>query len=312
MQRQWDIVVIGAGAAGLSAAGAVAREGLSCLCIDRMGPGGLLMNLGPIHEAPDLAEGTTGPDLIGTLLDPAMAAGVELVVGEVRGLRRESGWIVETDDGDHPARGVIITTGLTQGVLGVDGEAGFEGRGLSHCAACDGPLYAGQDVVVAGADEWATQEAIELAQIAARVTVIPGEGASPVAPARAAELASLGNVTVAPGRIVALAGDDGLQAVTVEHDGGRRTLQASAAFVYARRIPAVSFAQALLDLDGSGHIMVDDSLRTRGPALFAAGDVRAGAAQRVTAAIADGERAGRAAAQVLKAQAGAPQGTEQA
>ncbi len=309
MPRQWDIVVIGAGAAGLSAAVAVALEGLSCLCIDRMGPGGLLMNLGPVHEAPGLPEGTTGPDLVATLLDPAMAAGTELAVAEVRRLRQESGWIVETDDGDHLARAVIVATGLTPGVLGVDGEADFEGRGLSHCAACDGPLYAGQHVVVAGSDEWATQEAIELAQIAAHVTLVRGEGMSEASPAPEAALASLGNVAVAPGRIVALAGDDGLQAVTVEHDGSRRTLAARAAFVYTSRIAAVSFARALLDLDGSGHIMVDEALRTRGPALFAAGDVRAGAAQRVTTAIADGERAGRAAAQLLKAQAGAARET---
>ena len=308
MQRHWDTVVMGAGAAGLSAAGAVAREGLSCLCIDRLGPGGLLMNLGPIHDAPDLATGTTGPDLIAALLDPALAAGAELAMTEVRQLRQDAGWTVETDDGNHRARAVIIATGLAPGVLDVDGEAAFEGRGLSHCAVCDGPLYAGLDVVVAGADEWAAQEAIELAQIVRHVTVIHGDAPPP----RIETVASLANVAVMPGRIVALAGNDGLQSVTVEHDGNRRILEARAAFVYTRRIPAVSFARALLDLDGSGHIMVDESLRAHRPALFAAGDVRAGATQRVAAAIADGGRAGRAAALLLKAPAGMAPDTESA
>jgi thioredoxin reductase (NADPH) len=304
MPGRWDVVVVGAGAAGMSAAAAVARAGLSCLCLDRLGPGGLLINLGVLHDMPDLPEGTTGPDLLTSLLDPAMAAGVELQASEVRHLRRADGWTVETDDGEHQARAVIIASGLTPGLLGVEGEAGFEGRGLSHCAACDGPLYAGQDVVVAGADEWAAQEAIELAQVARRVTLVHGDDAPAVSPARAAALAALANVGLMAGRIVALEGGEGLQAVTVACGAGRERLPARAAFVYTQRIPATSFARGLLDLDGSGHMMVDEDLCVRPPSLFAAGDVRAGSPQRIAAAIADGERAGRAAANHLKAVAG--------
>lgn len=302
MQRQWDIVVIGAGPAGMSAAAAVAREGLTCLCIDRLGPGGLLINLGSIHEAPDLPAGTTGPDLVASLLDAAMTAGTELVVADVAALRPDGdGWIIATDDGEHRAKAVIIATGLTQGTLGVDGEAAFEGRGLSFCAACDGPLYAGQDVVVAGTDHWAMQEAIELAQVAARVTLVHGGGPVFGEPARIEAAAALRNIDMIEGRIVALAGDDGVQSVTVAGDTSRGVLPARGVFVYTQRIPAVSFARGLLDLDGGGHIMVDDDLRQSGRSLFAAGDVRAQAVQRVAAAIADGERAGRAAVQGLKA-----------
>jgi thioredoxin reductase len=298
MQRAWDIVVIGAGAAGLSAAAVVARAGLSCLCIDRLGPGGALINLGTLHETPDLPAGTTGPDLVASLADAAMAAGTELAVSEVRQLRQDAGWTIATDDGDHQARAAIIATGLTQGVLDVEGEAAFEGRGLSYCAACDGPLHAGQDVVVAGAGDWAVQEAIDLAEVAAHVTLVHGDG--PLSDTQAATLASHGNVALARGRIVALAGDDGLRSVTVACDGGRSVVPARAVFVYTRRIPAICFARTLLDLDGAGHIMVDEDLRARSGTVFAAGDVRAGAPQRIAAAIADGERAGRAAVRRLQ------------
>ena len=154
----WDVVVIGGGAAGLSAAAAAAGADLSCLVVDRMGGGGELMNLGSLHE---MEGALTGPDLAARLLEEATVAGAELGLGAVTGLTSEGvGWRVSTDDEVHSARAVILAVGLAHGRLGVDSEEGFEGQGLSHCAACDGPLYRGQPVVVAGADRWAVAEAL--------------------------------------------------------------------------------------------------------------------------------------------------------
>ncbi|HJQ60697.1 MAG TPA: NAD(P)/FAD-dependent oxidoreductase [Vineibacter sp.] len=300
MPKVWDVAVIGAGPAGLSAAAEAAREGLSCVCIDRMGPGGLLINHGALHDAASLGADITGPDLVARLLDAAVEAGVELSIGEVRALRRDSNWIIETDDDAQRARAVVIATGLSAGTLDVAGEAAFEGRGLSHCAACDGPLYVGQPVAVVGGDEWAVQEALDLAAVAAWVTWVD-DGAAESRPVSATALQSLSNVEVMAGRVVALTGEDGLEALTVARADGQATVPARAVFVYSRRIPAVSLAQGLLDLDGSGHIMVDTGLRAGATLAFAAGDVRADGRQRVVAAIADGERAGRAAAGAVKA-----------
>jgi thioredoxin reductase (NADPH) len=301
MAQVWDVAVIGAGPAGLSAAAAAGCEGLSCICFDRMGPGGLLVNLGSLHDAAMLDAGLTGPDLVAQLLDAAMAAGVELAFGEVRALTRGTDWAIEIDEGTHQARAVIIATGLTAGALGVDNEDSFEGRGLSHCAACDGPLYAGQAVAVAGADEWAVQEAIDLAATAQKVTWIDGGASAAARPANAAALQALANVEVKAGRVTALAGSDGLDAVTVAGPDGPARVPARAIFVYTQRIPAVSLARGQLDLDDAGHIMVDSDLGATAPLAFAAGDVRAGARQRIVAAIADGERAGAAAARAVKA-----------
>ena len=155
----WDIVIIGGGATGLSAAGAASGK---TLVIDRMGGGGELMNLGPLH---DLDTGETGPDLFARLLEQATDAGAELAIAEVTGLTQtDTGWRIETDDEIHEAKAVILATGLTAGTLGLESETDFEGRGLSHCAACDGPLYVGQPVVVAGASRWAIAEARELVE----------------------------------------------------------------------------------------------------------------------------------------------------
>lgn len=299
MAKCWDVVVIGAGAAGLTAAQVVGAAGRSCLCIDRLGPGGELINLGRLHDCPDLRPGITGADLVAELMDAATDAGVELAVGEVRALRRAEHWTVATDDETHEARAVILATGLTQGTLGVPGEERFEGVGLSHCAACDGPLCAGENVVVAGADKWALQDAIDLAEMAAHVTLVRPDDAAWPADDRAAQLAKLANVTVIGGRIVGLEGAQGLDAVVVERDGASERRPVRAVFVQANRRAALDFADGLIDADTQGRAVVDGDLRTSDPRAYAAGDVRAGAAEQVSSAIADGSRAGIAVIRLL-------------
>src|SRR5215471_8750039 len=202
----FDVIVIGAGPAGLSAATAAARGGLKTLCLDKLAPGGVLINLGALH---DLDEPSDGPQLAAQLADAAIEAGVELGFGEVVRLSGSGPWTVETSDGEqHLARAVVIASGLNKGRLGVPGEEDYEGRGLSHCASCDGPLYAGKPVVVAGADGWAAHEAEELKAFTGDVTVVDDKD----------------------GRIVGLQGSDGLTAVVVESGGARKTVPASAVF----------------------------------------------------------------------------------
>jgi thioredoxin reductase (NADPH) len=285
MRRSWDVVVIGAGVAGMSAARAVAEQGLRCACIDRLGPGGVLINLGLVHG---LQEETTGPDLVAALLDAAMAAGAELVIGEVSAISGGPPWLVRTEEDEHEARAVIIATGLSPGTLGLPNEQEFEGRGLSHCAACDGPLYVGKPVVVSGSDKWALQEALELAAVASEVTVI-GD-ADPGA-------LSVPNITMAGGRIAALHGDEVLARIEVERDGQRRAMDASGVFAYADRRPLLGFASVAVDAGGRAVVDADGHTSIRG--VFAIGDVRAGATETVAESIADGERAGLAAARLL-------------
>ncbi len=166
----YDLIVIGAGPAGLTAATAAAQAGLKTLCLDKLAPGGVLINLA---ELQDVEEPSDGPQLASRLTDEATVAGVEIGFGEVTRLSGNGAWTVETAEGErHTARAVVVATGLANGRLGVPGEEQYEGRGLSHCASCDGPLYAGLPVIVAGADGWAAHEAEELKGIAGDVTVV--------------------------------------------------------------------------------------------------------------------------------------------
>jgi thioredoxin reductase (NADPH) len=282
----YDVIVVGAGPAGLTAATEAARAGLKCLCLDKLAPGGVLINLNELHDFDEIFSGTQMASL---LTDDAVVAGVEIGFGEVVKVSGDGPWTVETADGEHhTARAIVIATGLNKGRLGLPNEGDFEGRGISHCAACDGPLYAGLPVIVAGAGGWADLEARELTGLAGEVTVL---GSPPTeAPA---------GVTYVEGRIVGLAGTDGLQSVEIESGAARNTVPASAVFVYVGQSPAAEFLPESLARDATGHIVVDVDGRTSSPTVFAVGDVRAGGRQYLADAIADGQRAAKAVVAAL-------------
>jgi thioredoxin reductase (NADPH) len=282
----FDVIVVGAGPAGLTAATQAARAGLKALCLDKLAPGGALINLGQLH---DVEKASDGPQIASQLTDDATAAGVEIGFGEVVRLSGSGPWMVETAEGEHhTGRAVVIATGLGKGRLGLPEEEQYEGRGLSHCASCDGPLYVGLPVIVAGAGGWAPYEAEELKAFASEVTVIDTE---------AAKLPD--GVRHLDGRIVALEGSDGLQSVVVESGGARKTVPTSAVFVYVGQSPAAEFVPDSLARDATGHIVVDEGGRTSAATAFAAGDVRAGARHYLADAIADGQRAAQAVVAAL-------------
>ena len=224
----YDVIVIGAGPAGLTTATEAARGGLKVFCLDKLAPGGALINLGELHDS---EETSNGPDFASRLTDDATIAGVELGFGEVASVAGTGPFAIETIDGEkHTGRAIVIATGLNKGKLGLPNEEEYEGRGISHCAHCDAPLYAGLPVIVAGAGGWADLEARELVGVASEITMIdarPGD--------------ALADVQRMEGRIVGLDGSDGLQSVTVETAGQRKTIPTSAVFVYVGQSPAAEF-----------------------------------------------------------------------
>ncbi|MDX2158479.1 MAG: NAD(P)/FAD-dependent oxidoreductase [Hyphomicrobiaceae bacterium] len=283
--RSFDVVVIGAGPAGLAAARAVAEAGLSAVAVDRMGPGGELMNLGDLVGVAHILPDGQGPDVIAKLAEDAMTAGVELAVDDVQRVTDGPRWLIEALDERFEASALIVASGRTPGTTGLAEEVRYEGQGLSHCAHCDAPLYAGKSVVVAGDDQWAVEEAIHLADHASSVTLVSTEELA-VTPDRLAELMGLPNVTQITGRISALGGTGMLESVTVEVNGASRTLAAHGLFLQTGREPARGFVE---------------TVPVRAEGLYWAGDVRPDATRTVAEAIADGLRAGHNAAAWVKA-----------
>ncbi|MEJ2885965.1 NAD(P)/FAD-dependent oxidoreductase [Actinomycetospora aeridis] len=265
MTTDRDVVVVGAGIAGLTAARACAERGLRVVAHDALAPGGQLINLGALADWP--GPPTTGPDLMGALLTDVMDRGVEIAYGEVTGIRANP-LTVDAAEGPVTARAVVVATGRRPGRLDVPDADAWEGRGLSHCATCDGPLHAGREVVVVGDDEWTAREALELAGIAKRVTLVSAApGWSAFSAGRLAEA-----VEVRVGAVSALEGDGTLGAVRLS-DG--EVLEASGVFVYTHADPRSEL------LDG---------LPADAP-VWAAGDVT-GADRTLLTAAADGLRAG--------------------
>jgi thioredoxin reductase (NADPH) len=288
-QRNFDVVIIGAGPAGLEAATVVAQAGLACVVVDKMGPGGELMNLGALIGVANLESDATGPDLLGTLLDRAMSTGAEIAIDEISEVTCDHALVAVGGDDSYSGKAVVVATGLTPGTTGLADEARYEGMGLSHCAHCDAPLYAGKPVAVAGHDAWAVEEAIELAGYASQVTLIAA-AALVASVGRLDALREASNVSVVSGRIVALEGSDDLEAIRVAGSDGEQRIAARGLFLQVGRKPALSM------LPPGG-----DSAE----GVFLAGDARQGAARTITEAIADGARAGHNAVMWVRARAGA-------
>lgn len=260
-----DVVVVGAGIAGLTAARVCAERGLQVIAHDAFAPGGQLINLGALADWP--GPPTTGPDLMSALLTDVMDRGVEIAYGEVTGLRADP-LTADAADGPVTAHAVVVATGRHPGRLDVPEADAWAGRGLSGCATCDGPLHAGGEVVVVGDDEWTAHEALELAGFAQRVTLVSSR------PSWSAESGRrlAGAVERRTGAVAALEGDGTLGAVRLD-DGERLT--ASGVFVYTHADPR----RELLD-----------GLPADAP-VWSAGDVTGGD-PHLLAAAADGLRAG--------------------
>lgn len=296
--RTFDVAVLGAGIAGLTAARIAAEGGATTLLIDRIGVGGQVSTIDRITNAPGFDEAIAGYDMGVELLDAAEEAGVSLALDDIASITAvDGGFRLAGADAEHEARSVILANGSTRRTLGVPGEEELEGRGISHCASCDGHFFAGKRVVVVGGGDSAFDEAQVLAEQAAEVVLVyrdaePTARATAVAATRARE-----NVTERPNSTVtAIHGDDRVASVTVEEvaTGADAALESDGVFVYVGLRPNTEWLAGLVELDEAGRVVVDDGLRTSVDGLFAAGDIRAGSASMLTEASADGERAARA------------------
>lgn len=302
--RECDLAIVGAGVAGLTAAAQAARAGLNVLVIERMGAGGQVMTVDHVANFPAWPDGIPGFELGPALQEHAEDAGAHFALDSVERIEPGAARHVLHCAGEPvAARAVLLAVGSQRRKLGVPGEDDYEGRGVSHCASCDGPLFRGEPVCVVGGGDSAVGEAAVLAQHAAQVHVV-FEGAAPHAqPYLLDAVAGLPNVTLVPGmRVQAVTGGErGVAGVVLQgHAGPAITLSVSGLFVYAGLTPAAAFVQGTVAQDSAGRVLTDASLQTSVPGIFAAGDVRAGAAYLLSQAAQDGTRAAQAAIQYLE------------
>lgn len=300
--RETDLAIIGAGVAGLAAAAQAARDGLQVLVIERMGAGGQVMNVERIDNMPGFAQGISGFELGPELQERAEAAGAEFMLGTVQRLSADGArHILHCEGEDVAASAVLVATGSQRRKLGVAGEQALEGRGVSHCASCDGPLFRGLNVCVVGGGDSAFGEARVLAGHAAGVTVVFREDRPHALPELVAQASAQPNVQVLAGvEVVAITGDATVTGVELrDAAGATRQLPADGVFVYAGLQADTGFLDGTVPLDAQARIVTDASFGTSVPGIFAAGDVRSGAAYLLSAAAEEGSAAARSAHRYL-------------
>ncbi len=298
-----EIVVIGGGPAGLTAALYARRSGKTVLVLEKEGFGGQITASSRVENYPGIPE-ISGAELAERMMEQVLALGADTDVGEAAGIRGEPGRLtVYTEEGEeYPCKAVILATGARHRMLGLAGEGELVGRGVSYCAVCDGEFYRGRDVAVAGGGDTALQEALLLADLCRTVYVIHRRPVFRGDALRQERLFSRPNVRrLAPGTVTGLLPQDGqLRAIRLrEGSGPERELAVDALFVAVGLQPQNQAFAGVLALDGDGYALADEQGAGPVPGVFAAGDCRRKTVRQLTTAVADGACAALAACRFL-------------
>jgi len=294
-RTSYDLIIIGGGPAGLTAAIYAAREGIDCLLIEKSAPGGNAAKPERIDNYPGFPDGIRGAELADRMTAQARRFGVEVLSAvRVGGIRRDGHRLgIKTVQGDEYAAGaVLIATGSRYRRLGVPGEEQYIGAGIHFCSTCDGPFYKGsEELVVIGGGNAGIEEAISLSRFAKTVRIIeylPKLTASQILQQEVLDQPQF--IIHTNTEVIEFQGNRLLSSVVTKDrsTGQERTFHPAAAFILVGLDPNTEFLKGTLKLDRSGFVVADGSSQTSLPGVFAAGDVRAGSYKQVGAAVGEG------------------------
>ncbi|HWQ79894.1 MAG TPA: thioredoxin-disulfide reductase [Anaerovoracaceae bacterium] len=293
----YDVVIIGGGPAGLSAALYAGRARLKTLLIEKAREGGQIVNTSEIANYPGSLASESGPSLIERMKDQARSFGAETVHDHVNAVELE-GQIktITCDCGSYRGKAVIVATGAYPTAAGCSGEKEFLGKGVSYCATCDAAFFEDLEVYVIGGGDSAVEEALYLTKFARKVTIIHRR--NELRAAKSIQEKAFANEKIAfmwDSVVRELAGDGVLSSMIVENvkTGETREIQADeddcifGLFVFIGFKPQSSLFEGKIAMD-HGYIVTDENMKTNIPGVFAAGDVRAKSLRQVVTATADG------------------------
>lgn len=292
----YDIIVVGGGPAGLTAALYALRADKSVLVIEKDTFGGQITYSPKIQNYPGFAE-MSGNEFADRLLDQVLAQGAEIELARVTDIKDGEVKTVVTEDGEFEAKAVVIAVGVKHRMLGVEGEGELVGHGISFCAVCDGAFYKGLDVAVIGGGNSALQEALLLADVAKSVTVVQNLDALTGEARLQSALLEKENVKVICGSVVKEFKKDGrkLTGLVITNSEGDTELTVDGVFVAIGLIPENRPFAHLSDLNDYGYFDSDESCTTKTSGIFVAGDCRSKKIRQITTAAADGAVAALAA-----------------
>ena len=291
----YDVVIIGAGPAGLAAAIYAKRAGLNAVTVERSPiSGGQIVNTYEVDNYPGL-KGINGMDLGMKYREHADALGCEFLMTDVTGIeKKDKGYVVRTAKGDLESYTVIYAAGADHSKLGVPGEEELVGMGVSYCATCDGAFFKGRDVAVVGGGDVAVEDAIYLARTCNHVYLVHRRDELRAAKMLQDRFLSLPNVTFVKDSVLkSIDGEDAVEKISITNvkDGAESEIKVNGVFIAVGIKPESSLVSGIASMDERGYIIAGESCETDAPGFFAAGDVRTKALRQVVTAVADGANA---------------------
>lgn len=291
-EKIYDVIIIGAGPAGMTAAVYTSRANLSTLMLERGIPGGQMANTEEIENYPGF-DSILGPELSTKMFDHAKKFGAEYAYGDVSEIiDGEEFKIVKAGTKEYKTRAIIIATGAEYKKLGVPGEAELGGRGVSYCAVCDGAFFKQKNLIVVGGGDSAVEEGVYLTRFANRVTIVHRRDklrAQKILQDRAfanEKIDFIWNHTVK--QINEKDGKVGSVTLVSTQDGSEQEVPADGVFVYIGMVPLTAPFKPLGILNEQGYVITNDNMETSVKGIFAAGDVRDKTLRQIVTATGDG------------------------
>lgn len=297
----YDIIIIGGGPAGLTAAIYGKRAGKSVLVIEKETFGGQITFSPKVENIPGFMP-LSGNEFAEKLVEQALALGTDVEMTKAEKIKNGKIKTVVTEDGNFEGKAIIIASGAKHRLLGAKGEQNFIGEGISFCAVCDGAFYKGQEVAVIGGGNSALQEALLLSDLCKKVTVVQNLDFLTGEQALIDQLDARENIEVITGTVVeSFDGQDELSAITIKRlkDGAFSSLSVNGVFLAVGLEPQNQPFGALAGLDERGYIISDERCKTKTDGIFTAGDCRTKKIRQVTTAAADGSIAALAACEYI-------------
>ncbi|MHB8927604.1 MAG: thioredoxin-disulfide reductase [Bacillota bacterium] len=303
-EKVYDVLIIGGGPAGLTAALYAARSRLKTVVLERGMAGGQAATTHKIENYPGFPDGILGPDLGQALEQQATNFGAEFVQTEIEGVDLSGDLkTVKAYEGEYKGRTLILATGADPKKLGVKGEEELRGRGVSYCATCDGAFFKDQEVIVVGGGDAAVEEALFLTRFAKKVSIVHRRDqlrAAPVIQERAKANEKVAFIWDSV--IDEIKGEKHVEGVVVKNvkTGETKTVPAAGIFIYVGLVPNTALLKGQVGLDPQGYILAGEDTMTSKPGVFAAGDCRKKPLRQVVTAVSDGAVAAMAATKNLE------------
>ena len=299
MASIYDVVIPGGGVAGLTAGMYASRYGLKTAIIERLTGGYQIINVEKIETFPGFPQGVSGAELGPLMQEQAMNSGAEFLIEEATGLALDGNYrVLTTTQGEYRAKALILAAGSRFRKLGIPGEEALTGKGVAHCATCDGPLYSRQIVGVVGGGDSAADEALSLTQYADKVILFHRRDRFRAQSVLQQRLMNHAKIDIVYNTVVeSIVGDDAVQAVQIRNvvTNLEARVDLSALFVYVGLQPNTEFVRGVLKTDKAGHIPVNLWMATDVPGIYAAGDIRAHSVAQLASSAGDGATAAIAA-----------------